>query len=899
MKKYTSLSIMILILLCFSCKKEKAVHPFLSENAADSEQGTISVLSLTASSQLERDQHAKKYAPGNLFDGRLDTVWAEGAKGDGIGEWIHLEAAYGTLIDTIVLYPGFFKKGLFEKNARPRRIRLSVGFSEKELSLEDTMEKVVVPLKPAVPLTQMKVMVLDVYRGSSWKDLCISEVEFYYRGKKCAVTYRQKEEAREVPVVPEINLTKEFTLVKVDVLVPRVSSPSYTINSRIRYSLPLNIGSVQNREIFTYFPEAIRGKASSLIRKNGFVVIRYPHGADMNIYDWLGNTPNFITTDSLLHGYHVQFMHLLKNIEEREFYQDIYTISAVLANHFHKMRQRAGKAMRDPMSLSAAFFYTCAKIINPSLSVPSDISRDVQEEGEKIQRAGATMASSLFKYQIPYSLFKPRGHYTRSEQLKRYFKVMNYMGNASFAFKQLPGMNRKDRVSQATASLLIYHAMLEQKKVLALWERLYSVISFLVGESDDYTIYDLDKAVKKTVPGYRFDRPLSGDEIDDLGDALLEIRKPRIYSGTGNLENLQQPSGTLEKVLENSIGFRFMGARLVPDTEIMQRLITPSVGKYLGSGTPFTLQRTPLPDGKRVRGYAMGLDIMAVFGSETAKEILKANGETDFNKYNEEFTALKEQFSSRDFKRWYRTVYGGWLYSLFPLMQLREGPTFMTTEAWRRKSLNTTLASWAELRHDTILYVKQPFAAEMGGEPEALEAKGYVEPVPDFYLRMRSLVDLTRSGLLQFNLLARTERSVLERFSGELKQFQDIAIKELENRELSRAEYDFIQNYTLSYLHPQWEFTDDKDTRMIADVMTNGMDRLCVEEGVGYVNMLYAAYKLPSGKIMLGRGPVFSYHEFKQDMNNRLTDEQWKVILQEKPYRGIPRWTDAFAISSQ
>gem|GEM_PF-1137096 len=899
MKKYTSLSITILILLCFSCKKEKALNSFLSENVMAAEKGTISVLCLTASSQLERDRHADKYAPENLFDGRLDTVWAEGTKGDGIGEWIHLEAAYGTLIDTIVLYPGFFKKGLFEKNARPRRIRLSVGFSEQELTLADKMEKVVVPLKPAVPLTQMKIMVLDVYQGAKWKDLCISEVAFYYQGKKCAVTYRQEKEAREAPVVPEINLNKEFALVKIGVLVPRVSSPSYTVNSRIRYSLPLNIGSVQNRKIFSYFPEAIKGKATSMIEKNGFVVIRYPHGADMNIYDWLGNTPNFITTDSLLHGYHVQFMHLLKNIEEREFYQDIYTIAAVLANHFQQMKQRAKEDMRDPNALAAAFFYTCAKIINPSLSVPSDISRDVQEEVEKIQRAEATMASSLFHYQIPYGLFKPRGHYTRSEQLKRYFKVMNYMGNASFAFKPLPGMNGKDRVSHATASLLIYHALLEQKKVLSLWERMDSVISFLVGESDDYTIYDIDKAVKKTISGYRFDRTLSGDEIDDLGDALLKIRKPRIYSGTGNLENLQQPSGTLEKVLESSIGFRFMGARLVPDTEITQRLITPSVGRYLGSRKPFTLQRRPLPDGKRVRGYAMGLDVMAVFGSETAKGILKVNGETEFDKYEERFADLKKQFASRDFTKWYRTVYGGGLYSLFPLMQLREGPTFMTTEAWRRKSLNTALASWAALRHDTILYVKQPFAAEMGGEPEPLEAKGYVEPVPAFYLRLRSLVELTRSGLLQFNLLTQTERAVLERFSGELRRFYEIAIKELENRKLSKDEYDFIQNYTLSYLHPQWEFTDDKDTRIIADVMTNGMDGLCVEEGIGFVNILYAAYRIPSGTIIVGRGPVFSYHEFKQDMNNRLTDEQWKVILQEKPYRGIPRWTDAFAISSQ
>ncbi|MEA1993851.1 MAG: DUF3160 domain-containing protein, partial [Euryarchaeota archaeon] len=37
-------------------------------------------------------------------------------------------------------------------------------------------------------------------------------------------------------------------------------------------------------------------------------------------------------------------------------------------------------------------------------------------------------------------------------------------------------------------------------------------------------------------------------------------------------------------------------------------------------------------------------------------------------------------------------------------------------------------------------------------------------------------------------------------------------------------------------------------------------------------------------------GPVFSYYEFKQPMDDRLTDEQWQQM--EKPE--LPRWTDEF-----
>ncbi len=903
MKRLLFFIIVLFLAALVSCKEEISTRILISRAEGSSRTNTLTIISITASSQLEKQKREKRYAPANIIDGKVKTVWAEGVAGDGRGEWIYLEAEYGCFVDTVVIYPGFFKEGYFKKNARPRRMRLSIGFKEKIISIPDKMERVVVKLGDSVPLTQMKLTVLEVYSGSRWKDLCLSEVEFYNRGERITIAMREERDERGSAMIPAVDLNKKFTPVRISKLLKRARGGSYRISPKIHYHLPLDIKKIRNREVMDYMTRSVKKDRvralTALMRKNGFVVIRYPHGVDMNIYDWVGETPNFITTDSLLHGYHVQFIELLKNIEEGEFYQDIYTITYTLAQHFNRRRQDAdSNELKDAVNLAAMFFYACAKIINPELKIPEDIAARVNDEVKKIVNAAGYVRSSLFKYQIPYNLFKPRGHYTKSLQLRRYFKVMNYLGSASFAFNQLPLMEKRDIAVQATAALLIYDAMMLRKRVLGLWDRLYSVTSFLVGESDDYNIYDLERVMKEKLPGYKFNRLLTDGEIDAVRKGLLGIRKPKIYSGTGNLENLQRPSGKLKKVLEASVGFRFMGARLVPDAEITQLLITPSVGRFTGRGTPFTLQRTPLPNGDRVRGYAMGLDIMAVFGSETARRILRSRGEMDFDGYDKSFRRLRKRFSSEGTSFWDKTVYKAWLYSLFPLIDAIHGPTFMATKAWGMKSLNTALASWAELRHDTILYVKQPFAAEMGG-PEALYARGYVEPVPEFYLRLKYLVDMTEKGLSQFNLIPKANRKALRRFSSELQRFYDISLKELRNEELTRSEFGFIQEYRISYLHPKWELSDDKDTPIIADVMTNGMDRLCVEEGVGYVNILYAAYKLPSGEIFVGRGPVFSYHEFKQDMNNRLTDAQWKILLQKDPYRDIPEWTNSFAISSK
>src|SRR5690606_40805394 len=47
-------------------------------------------------------------------------------------------------------------------------------------------------------------------------------------------------------------------------------------------------------------------------------------------------------------------------------------------------------------------------------------------------------------------------------------------------------------------------------------------------------------------------------------------------------------------------------------------------------------------------------------------------------------------------------------------------PEITGTEAWNRRILNTQLASWAELRDDTLLYAKQSYTGVPGCEyPDA------------------------------------------------------------------------------------------------------------------------------------------------------------------------------------
>jgi len=107
---------------------------------------------------------------------------------------------------------------------------------------------------------------------------------------------------------------------------------------------------------------------------------------------------------------------------------------------------------------------------------------------------------------------------------------------------------------------------------------------------------------------------------------------------------------------------------------------------------------------------------------------------------------LKSQFDTWDTSDWYQSLYTSWLFTLKPLLeQFGTGyPSFMQNTSYQDKSLNTSLASWAQLRHDTILYVKQSYTmSEGGGGPEELPPRGYVEPIPEFYNRLLVLTQMT------------------------------------------------------------------------------------------------------------------------------------------------------------
>ncbi len=673
------------------------------------------------------------------------------------------------------------------------------------------------------------------------------------------------------------------------------------------YSLPLKASEITNYDKFTQ-NISLTNESRDLLYKNGFVVIE--SRAAGNIFEFepvrvnetykdlkVADVPIFITSDSLLHLYHIQFDETLKRIEEKEFFDDLWKLDKALfevsiEDYNRLVGDNAPEEITEAARRNVAYFAVALSLLQPkpeqteqswedpervisfdpqdikqySFEVPSFVKVDVEAELRLIE-AQKRGASPVFKYDEDYSQYIPRGHYRSSEKMKNYFKAVMWHGRISMLLQ--PDMiiaedSEKEARIQTMQALLISNQLDRDKNLQAKWDRIYEVTAFYVGYSDDLGPYEYVNAMNTVFGNDKERTKFDSDKLTALKSELERYESPKIYGGIGEI--IPAGSETESKTLEAAKGFRFMGQRFTPDSYILQKL-NPSA-----------------------------LNIMSLLGSERAKEHLKIQGISENEEYKKAHKSLENEFRAFDEDEWNKNLYWAQLYALKPLLvSYPEGyPTFMQTKAWEDKQLNTALASWTELKHDTILYAKQTYFMGIPRIPEEKPVQGYVEPVPEFYARMLALTKMAHNGLAEMEVLDEQSDKDFSTLERTLKKLLEISVKELENKELTDTEYEFIRNFGQN-IAPMLESVDitSQSSVMVADVYTSASGVL--EEGTGKLDLIIVAYKQPDGRIVLGAGPVMSYYEFWQPSGGRLTDEGWKEMLANNPPER-PEWVESFKV---
>lgn len=662
------------------------------------------------------------------------------------------------------------------------------------------------------------------------------------------------------------------------------------------YTLPVDLAVLGNYGQFT-FSDA----QSALLAQNGFVVTPGEWLEFFQVYEATryGEIPVFVTTDSVYHVYHLLFDKMLRDLEREHFAADIRALTAACLQSAQALQAELRDTELEDIARSVvAYFSVADALINPDAVTPPEVADLVADELALIEAHAGLDGSPIFSQNCPegcdpcdpfpppechdqpclcedYSQYVPRGHYTRSEQLERYFRTMMWYGRINMR------LQRPDETRMALLiTYILRHTDVNGTPAAQVWARVYDPTVFIVGKADDLGFHEYG-ALWDSVFGPDASPSTIADEAKFAAfvEAARQLPPPQINSMWVYI---------WEDKEEVTQGFRFMGQRFVLDAYIFDEMTWREVGE-MGNE----------------RWLPKGLDVMAALGSEEAYALLDGMGETDYLHYPEQMEKLRGEISALELDSWTQNLYWNWLYALHPLLEPKEEqyPAFMQTQAWTHKDLQAALGSWTELKHDTILYAKQSMA-EMGGGPPPEPPHGWVEPNPEAYARLLALTRMTHDGLESRGLLTENTDANLARLDDLLTFLLDVAQRELADEPLTREDYERIKYYggeleamTLAAADQEGEgrpfFEEDDQAALVADVATDPNGQ-ALEEATGRIFEIYAIVPDGDGGLHIAKGGVFSYYEFPWPMSDRLTDESWRAMLEagEAPER--PAWTGSF-----
>ena len=628
------------------------------------------------------------------------------------------------------------------------------------------------------------------------------------------------------------------------------------------FSFSTDFSDIDNADLIEYYND----KAKEMLAENQFLVMDGYYDEFFSVYESnrYAMTPNFVTVDSIMHTYHLYFAYLMKNTEKNELIGEVSGIGSLMkAKSEEQYNALKGTEWEKAAWTNLAFFTVGDVLLNPGANIPADVADAVQAELSLIEAADRIEVSPLFNnpdYMEDYSQYKPRGYYDTDEELSKYFKAMMWYGRRNFASKD---------EDQNRSALLMTMAM--DADVLAEWERVYTVTSFFAGSSDDCGYYEFRPIIDATYGENVTVSDLPGDEKNWKAFHKLVgmLPAPRINSV------VVMASDSEDEKEAKINGFRFMGQRFSIDEAIFSNLC---------------YDKTDANSQGQCRYLPNALDVPAALGSDTALDILEEKGETDFAKYDENMESLRRMVKESTDSLWNNSLYSGWINTLRPVLEEKgDGyPAFMQSEEWNKKNLTTFLGSYAELKHDTILYAKQ-MIAEMGdGELPVRDDRGYVEPEPEVYARLYNLVNATSEGLDYYGVLGPEDKQNLKLMSEIVERLQVISEKELTDELPTDEEFEFIRTYGGQLEHFWQEVHKDEadneyfTTRefpcaIIADVATdpNGS---CLELATGYANMIVVVVEVDGVK-KLAFGSVYSFYQFDQPLSDRMTDTQWRQLL--------------------
>lgn len=563
---------------------------------------------------------------------------------------------------------------------------------------------------------------------------------------------------------------------------------------------PAGLKGVINADKAKALPAAAR---TALVR-DGFTVVEGTERHFFSLYDRNAyeKVPSFISTDVVLHVFHVRFDDEVASLEQQVAVPALKAFAT-------KQLARAMAAPASPAQRALVQYHATALAL---LTRDGPVDPRVADDVKKLVAASGSGTISACPAALEFSLFKPRGHYDRWA-LHGYFRAVTFYAQCGFSLKG-EGLARAVDVAR----------LVDPESAKAL-QQVLALQLFVSGPGDDPGL--------SVLTPYLASLPAWPAPLPSLDSLALQLAK----GPAASVPTLDARGAPV---------FRLLGGSTTADAALMGRTARP------------------LPS---------VLDVLAVLGSVEAKKILAPSPELE--------QVLAQPLPAGG------GMYSRWLAVLRVLLTRPEGlPGFAATDAWARHTLVSAAGSYAELRHDSLLYVKQPMVMAEGGDSSELPATrvgGYVEPRPEVY---RALLALTAE------LASQRGDGVKhgEDLDGFLRFLVEVSELELANQPFPKAMDERLRTIGSELEHLSRLHGDESPPQaLVADVFTAvGLDgsRQVLHVGLGDVDEVWVVAPR-AGRLVLMRGGAFSFYEFVAE--ERISDGDWMERLFERaPAR--PSW---------
>jgi hypothetical protein len=575
--------------------------------------------------------------------------------------------------------------------------------------------------------------------------------------------------------------------------------------------------------------------------------------------------PPFVTSDSLLNGFHVLWEDSLSRFELSRARR----LRAMLEEAWSGLDARLTKSQvpRSEIEPSARHL---ALVIGPPLRLLGsdlalggpEVEATVAAEVKRIEAAEGIMLppwlgppdSSLAA--IDYRRFRPIGFYAGDPTLARYYQATRWLQMIPF---------RASRDTEVGAAALLAALASDDTAVIGAYQppalrQFTDEGAAVFGESDELGISAFFNGFPELLPTSGRKRQPMERVLDEIRQRMIaEARQhPRVVN-----DQLRPRSSAPANPGDASV--RILPPALLPDAAWFAQLDRWRGREELPAGLEFAAWLgSPLATAEAAKSQPEGFSVLVDETRAAREKRLRPPGNVPALYY----WALESLFAKPD----------------------PAAPAFMGGLFWQRKSLQTALAGWAQLRHAWELQAK--YSEITFGM--SLRPAGLVEPNPEFFQRMAAVVALAKDRMEEAGVL--TDQPALRRRWEDLerltRQLEALAEKQLRGGDWNREEAGVLKSYgetlagIMGYDGNSGDRPRDNAPRWTTVAHDSNADRNRAE-AVGRPRALYVLYPW-KGQLVLCRGAVMSYYEGLSQQ--RLTDAEWQVTLDSSSPPPQPEW---------